>query len=444
MEHQLKNYFVCETIGEGAFAKVKIARHILSNTKVAVKIIDKKAYAQNSDSLNRLQIELNALKLIDHPNIVKLYETVNTKKYFYIVTEYVANGELLTYINENGKMSERKARGFFKQIVDAIEHCHQLGVAHRDIKLENLLLDANNNIKIIDFGLAGEMKTDNWLCKTACGSPSYSAPEVIQGKRYQGKKSDVWSMGVVLYAMVCAALPFNGKNVREICENIVIGEFSIPDDISQSCKHLIRHMIEKDTRKRYTVSQIKLHPWFNEQDTDSPRFIEIPTPIKELNHAQIDPMILKQMEQAGFTAKQVAFSIQQQRFDSSTATYRLLLDKRKNENSPRSERIVKTWKIQNSHLDTNIDITNTIDLTDTESSEEIDLDEINEAQNKKMEKAKKENQNQKNQNENQKTNQNQNQKTNQKNQKSKKPIPENKSKIKKQIKKIKNQKNQSN
>ncbi|KAF1374405.1 hypothetical protein PFLUV_G00228760 [Perca fluviatilis] len=209
------NYRLLKTIGKGNFAKVKLARHILTGREVAIKIIDKTQL--NPNSLQKLFREVRIMKILNHPNIVKLFEVIETERTLYLVMEYASGGEVFDYLVAHGRMKEKEARAKFRQIVSAVQYCHQKHIVHRDLKAENLLLDADMNIKIADFGFSNEFTMGNKL-DTFCGSPPYAAPELFQGKKYDGPEVDVWSLGVILYTLVSGSLPFDGQNLKELRE----------------------------------------------------------------------------------------------------------------------------------------------------------------------------------------------------------------------------------
>ena len=181
----IENYDILQTIGEGQFAKVKLARHVLTKEVVAIKVIQKTN--QSSSGLKEWNPEINSLKTISHPNIVKLLEVIDTEEALFIVMEYVSGGDLSTYLEAKGRLTEGEARGLFRQLVSALQHCHQRGVVHRDLKLGNLLLDANNNAKISDFSLSNQWHPQKKL-DTFCGSPTFMAPELFLGMPYTGQR----------------------------------------------------------------------------------------------------------------------------------------------------------------------------------------------------------------------------------------------------------------
>ncbi|XP_071238701.1 MAP/microtubule affinity-regulating kinase 3-like isoform X7 [Salvelinus alpinus] len=222
------NYRLLKTIGKGNFAKVKLARHILTGREVAIKIIDKTQL--NPNSLQKLFREVRIMKILNHPNIVKLFEVIETERTLYLVMEYASGGEVFDYLVAHGRMKEKEARAKFRQIVSAVQYCHQKHIVHRDLKAENLLLDADMNIKIADFGFSNEFTMGNKL-DTFCGSPPYAAPELFQGKKYDGPEVDVWSLGVILYTLVSGSLPFDGQNLKQIMKDRWINAGSEEDEL---------------------------------------------------------------------------------------------------------------------------------------------------------------------------------------------------------------------
>ncbi|KAI1306050.1 Serine/threonine-protein kinase SIK3 [Halotydeus destructor] len=253
-------YDVIKTIGKGNFAVVKLAKNTITNTKVAIKIIDKTCL--DKENLRKIWREIEIMKKIKkHNNILRLYQVMQTEKYLMLVTEYCAGGEIFDHLVANGKMQEPVARGYFVQIVNAVEFLHNFGIVHRDLKAENLLLSHDlKTVKIADFGFSNYF-SPNSLLHTWCGSPPYAAPELFEGLHYDGPKVDVWSMGVVLYVLVCGALPFDGHTLQSLRSRVLSGKFRIPFFMSCDCEHLIRHMLIVDPEKRFSIEQIKMHKW---------------------------------------------------------------------------------------------------------------------------------------------------------------------------------------
>uniref|UniRef100_A0A914UYD5 non-specific serine/threonine protein kinase n=1 Tax=Plectus sambesii TaxID=2011161 RepID=A0A914UYD5_9BILA len=316
-------YEVERTIGKGNYAVVKLGRHRVTKTEVAIKIIDKTRL--DKDNLAKMYREIRVLKMLNHPHIVRLYQVMETKNMLYLVTEYASNGEIFDFIAKHHRLSEPEARIKFWQIISAIEYCHNLNIVHRDLKAENLLLDANLQIKIADFGFSNFYNKDETL-NTFCGSPPYAAPEVFEGKRYTGPEIDVWSLGVVLYVLVCGTLPFEGQNLQLLRDRVLAGRFRIPYFMSSDCEQLIRRMLTLDPMKRYTVQQIKNHRWM--QVDGCQNIIAAPSsPVAGADPAEPNEQILKLMQNLGIDSSRTRESLIKDSYDNFTAIYQLLLDR---------------------------------------------------------------------------------------------------------------------
>lgn len=202
-----------------------------------------------------------------HRNILRLYQVMQSDRHVMLVTEYCGGGEIFDQLVANGRMSEKNARLYFLQIIEAVIYLHSAGIVHRDLKAENLLLTADYKlVKLGDFGFSNYYSHDNLLA-TWCGSPPYAAPELFEGKQYNGPKADIWSLGVVLYVLVCGALPFDGNTLQSLKSRVLSGKFRIPYFMSCDCEHLIRHMLITDPEKRFTLQQIRQHRWMREVTT---------------------------------------------------------------------------------------------------------------------------------------------------------------------------------
>ncbi|XP_027032547.1 serine/threonine-protein kinase MARK2 isoform X14 [Tachysurus fulvidraco] len=317
-------YRLLKTIGKGNFAKVKLARHVLTGKEVAVKIIDKTQL--NSSSLQKLFREVRIMKLLNHPNIVKLFEVIETEKTLYLVMEYASGGEVFDYLVAHGRMKEKEARAKFRQIVSAVQYCHQKCIVHRDLKAENLLLDADMNIKIADFGFSNEFTLGNKL-DTFCGSPPYAAPELFQGKKYDGPEVDVWSLGVILYTLVSGSLPFDGQNLKELRERVLRGKYRIPFYMSTDCENLLKKFLILNPTKRGSLEQIMKDRWMNvgHEEEELMPYIEPQPDYKDPKRTDI-------MLQMGYAQDEIQDSLVNQKYDEIMATY-LLLDYRNSENS---------------------------------------------------------------------------------------------------------------
>ncbi|XP_011830532.1 PREDICTED: MAP/microtubule affinity-regulating kinase 4 [Mandrillus leucophaeus] len=202
------------------------------------------------------------MKGLNHPNIVKLFEVIETEKTLYLVMEYASAGEVFDYLVSHGRMKEKEARAKFRQIVSAVHYCHQKNIVHRDLKAENLLLDAEANIKIADFGFSNEFTLGSKL-DTFCGSPPYAAPELFQGKKYDGPEVDIWSLGVILYTLVSGSLPFDGHNLKELRERVLRGKYRVPFYMSTDCESILRRFLVLNPAKRCTLEQIMKDKWIN-------------------------------------------------------------------------------------------------------------------------------------------------------------------------------------
>ncbi|XP_062858307.1 MAP/microtubule affinity-regulating kinase 3 isoform X2 [Trichomycterus rosablanca] len=310
------NYRLLKTIGKGNFAKVKLARHILTGREVAIKIIDKTQL--NPTSLQKLFREVRIMKILNHPNIVKLFEVIETEKTLYLVMEYASGGEVFDYLVAHGRMKEKEARAKFRQIVSAVQYCHQKHIVHRDLKAENLLLDADMNIKIADFGFSNEFTLSNKL-DTFCGSPPYAAPELFQGKKYDGPEVDVWSLGVILYTLVSGSLPFDGQNLKELRERVLRGKYRIPFYMSTDCENLLKRFLVLNPIKRGTLEQIMKDRWINAgfDDDDLKPFVEPELDISD--QKRIDIMV-----GMGYSREEIHESLTRMKYDEITATYLLL------------------------------------------------------------------------------------------------------------------------
>ncbi|XP_038049586.1 5'-AMP-activated protein kinase catalytic subunit alpha-2-like isoform X2 [Patiria miniata] len=258
---KIGHYTLGETLGMGTFGKVKMGEHLLTKHKVAVKILNRQKI-KSLDVVSKIRREIQNLKLFRHPHIIKLYQVISTPTDIFMVMEYVSGGELFDYIVKHGKLKDFEARRFFQQIISGVDYCHRHMIVHRDLKPENLLLDTNMHVKIADFGLSN-MMTDGEFLRTSCGSPNYAAPEVISGKLYAGPEVDIWSCGVILYALLCGTLPFDDEHVPTLFRKIKGGVFAIPEHISKSTvKGLIMHMLQVDPLKRADIKDIRDHEWF--------------------------------------------------------------------------------------------------------------------------------------------------------------------------------------
>lgn len=258
--HNLKNRFeLLKTLGQGTYGKVKLAVEKATGKQVAIKYI-KKTKIQDHHDLNRIRREIKIMSSLRHPHVVNINEVFENKDRIILVMDCADGGELYDYINNN-HLTERDARRIFRQIVSAIHYCHQNGIVHRDLKLENILLDNENNAKIADFGLSNYFSHNDML-KTYCGSPLYASPEIVNGQPYHGPEVDCWSLGVVLYTLVYGTMPFDGTNFKKLRNQISNGDYFEPANPSEAAG-LIRHLLTVNPAKRATMSDILSHWWVN-------------------------------------------------------------------------------------------------------------------------------------------------------------------------------------
>ncbi|KAJ7328127.1 hypothetical protein OS493_025531 [Desmophyllum pertusum] len=259
-------YVLGDSLGKGSYAVVKVAFSKKLKRQVAIKIVMKKKAPQ--DYITKfLPREISVMKQLSHPNIIGLYEAIETSTRIYLVMDMADGGDLLDYIKMNGAVCEPEARKFFRQLIDASEYLHNLDVVHRDLKCENILLDRNKNILLSDFGFARTQPIEydtgkRRLSLTFCGSYAYAPPEILRGIAYDGTRSDVWSLGVVLFTMLCAKLPYDDSNLKLLLEQVsktVV--FPKKRKVSEEAKHLILKML-CDEKERLDIPGIKNHPWY--------------------------------------------------------------------------------------------------------------------------------------------------------------------------------------
>ena len=309
MQRRKGNYILEETIGEGAFAKVKLGTHIHTGEKVAIKILNKEKLFEEAleDNLangiegcdiQKIRKEINILKRLRHKNVIQLYEIMESKTNLYIVMEYCEGKELFDYIVRHKYLSEKEACRFFQQIIDGVEYLHLSNITHRDLKPENLLLDNKKRIRISDFGLSNMGEKIDSLLETPCGTPSYAPPEMLRGEKYNGVYSDIWSCGIILYTMLVGNLPCAESKEDLIYENIMTHNYYFPDNISDEAIDLIENMLKIDPIERYDFEQIKSHPWFNLVE---PKLK--PGIVYGVHKIPIDENILNKVETFGYDKK---------------------------------------------------------------------------------------------------------------------------------------------
>ncbi|CAD8141859.1 unnamed protein product [Paramecium octaurelia] len=316
------DYQLVKTLGVGTFGLVKLGLHQITGEKVAIKILEKERIIEVAD-VERVSREIHILKLIRHRHVIQLYEIIETKKHIFLVMEFCDNGELFDYIVKNEKLDEIEACRIFQELISGIEYIHKLNIVHRDLKPENLLLDHQNQIKIVDFGLSNTYKQGE-LLKTACGSPCYAAPEMIAGHRYQSILVDIWSCGVILFATICGQLPFEDKHTSDLYKKILGGQYTIPSHVSQDGQQFLKGLLNTDPAKRFNLEQIKQHPWFRLYN----RVQSIPQGIIiGYSRIPIDDAIVDQLATKGFSSDYIKKCLDANKHNNLTTAYFLILKK---------------------------------------------------------------------------------------------------------------------
>lgn len=258
-------YELGATLGRGNYGLVKIAINYETGQQFAVKIVKKEALEDNATANVDIKREIAIMKALDHQNIVALNDVLYSPKRVFMVMELVKGGELFESIVKNGRQNEETARKYFHQLIDAVHYCHHRGVYHRDLKPENLLLGENGELKITDFGFSAMKDYGAHLLKTNCGSPHYCAPEVWNGEGeqgYDGRKNDAWSCGIILYVILTGKQPFFDEEDDILLDKVNSGIVEYPDHLTPGSKDLIQHLLERNPKKRYSLSKVKRHTWF--------------------------------------------------------------------------------------------------------------------------------------------------------------------------------------
>ncbi|KAG5918448.1 hypothetical protein E4U42_006846 [Claviceps africana] len=344
------------TLGKGSSARVRLCRHNLTNQLAAVKIVNRRmAYLVQDSSMAALskwdsslpdetngemrvpmaiEREVAILKLIEHPNIMKLYDIWENRSEIYLILEYIDQGDLFTFINSRGRLPEELAIFFFRQMMSAISYCHSFNVCHRDLKPENILITADLQIKIADFGMAALHQTATHQLATACGSPHYAAPELLKNKQYRGDRADTWSMGVILYAMLSATLPFDDPDLRLMMDKTKKGQYVMPRGLSPEAEDLIRRMLQVNPDRRITIRDIWRHPLvqkYSYLDDFGDNTAQLPDTRKGFQYSpvpreEIDPQLLRQLRSMWhmFSEQDLALKLTCEESNDQKAFYWLL------------------------------------------------------------------------------------------------------------------------
>lgn len=324
-------YHVEKTIGRGTFGKVKYGTHTITGQPVAIKILEKRKIRDDAD-YERVKREITILKEVRHPHVIELFEIIETTDQLFLVMDYAGGGELFDYIVQKGRLDENEACRFFCQIVSAVDAIHKLNVVHRDLKPENILLDENKNIKIVDFGLSNLYSKGSFL-ETACGSPCYAAPEMIQGKPYNPAGIDIWSCGVILFAMVCGYLPFEEEDTNKLWNRIIHADFTFPQGLSKPLQDMIYQLLTPDPTERITIQRIRFHSWFlhfsgNKTTNDSFTSCQLEDcrccREWEKYRICIQDELLHKINEYGITRSDIQGAISKKLYNTAWATYRLM------------------------------------------------------------------------------------------------------------------------
>ncbi|KAF4043697.1 Protein kinase domain [Phytophthora infestans] len=324
-------YVLGETIGKGTFGKVKLGLHLPTGEKVAVKILEKKRIVLAAD-VERVAREIKILKRNRHQNVIQLYEVIDSPDRIFLIMEHIDGGEMFEYIVAHHRIREPEAAFLFRQIVEGLAYLHSNEVTHRDLKPENLLLQSNRHnatdpstllVKIVDFGLSNTHDGGR-LLRTACGSPCYAAPEMIQGRLYRGPIADMWSLGVVLFAMVCGFLPFEDSNTNMLYKKILSANYKMPTFLSANVQDLIRRILETDPEKRYTVDKILQHPWLAGVQKPDISGYDVGGGANSDELKTRHKLVLSQLESLGLPGDEVQSALSKNLFNRVTASYYLL------------------------------------------------------------------------------------------------------------------------
>ena len=311
----LDYYRLVKVIGKGSFGVVYLGIHLLTGQNVAIKTIEKR-HMQDEHSKRKVLQEISIIKNLNHTNIVKLFEVFENNKYIFLVLEHVSQGDLLGFVKQKGRVEESTAKKIFAQVIAGVKHCHQNNILHRDLKLDNILLDKNFNVKICDFGVSRTMK-EGLLINEQCGTPAYIAPEIINNRGYRDYFSDIWSLGIVLFAMLTGTVPFKAFNIEDLHKAIFSGKFTCPDYLTPECQNLIHAMLKLDPYSRITLDQIMNHEWLKTHPKS--QLLRFNTAEKEIAET-----IVQKVNMLGYTKEYVLKSLKKKSCNHASTCYFLL------------------------------------------------------------------------------------------------------------------------
>ncbi|XP_021264366.1 SNF-related serine/threonine-protein kinase-like isoform X2 [Numida meleagris] len=320
-------YDLERTLGKGHFAVVKLARHVFTGQRVAVKVIDKSKLA--GEAAGQLLQEVRCMKLVQHPNVVRLYEVIDTHAKLYLILELGDGGDMFDHImRHEGGLAEPRAKHYFAQIVHAISYCHKLHVVHRDLKPENVVFFQEQGlVKLTDFGFSNRFQPGKMLT-TSCGSLAYSAPEILLGDEYDAPAVDIWSLGVILYMLVCGQPPFQEANDSETLTMIMDCRYTVPPHVSAQCSDLISRMLQRDPRQRASLEQIESHAWLQGVDPSPASRCLLPLTSHKRVSQEEHEIIIQAMTCGHIADREtIQEALEADRYNHITATYFLLAER---------------------------------------------------------------------------------------------------------------------
>ncbi len=323
-------YMVGKVVGVGSYGKVRAAWHRLTGSKVAIKTYDK-SKLKDPAHWKRVHSEIKIMEAVSHPRIARMYEAVETPKRMHLIMECLDGGNLCSYVKQKKRLSEDESKKIFFQILQAIEHLHVQGVSHRDVKLENVLFSYNDvkDVKLIDFGFSTFCQPGKRL-KVFCGTPSYMAPEIVKRTEYEGRPVDIWSLGILLYALLCGCFPFRAKSYPDLYRKIARGTFNMPEELSVQARDLLRQLLTVDAAQRITAYSALRHPWLQVQFATSPDIdrlrLETPILISDRPTDDIDDQVMDELDKFGFTKEDMVRIVLTKTHSSIATLYYLLLD----------------------------------------------------------------------------------------------------------------------
>ncbi|KCV67853.1 CAMK/CAMKL/BRSK protein kinase, variant [Fonticula alba] len=332
MASRVGPYVLGRTLGIGSTGRVRLGTHMETRQTVAAKIVSKEWLSSKASLSKKIEREITLMKLIRHPNVLSLIDVYESSSDLYLMLEHVEGGELFEYLVKRGRLPEHEALIFFQQIICGLDYCHRHLVCHRDLKPENLLLDANMNIKIADFGMAA-LQPEGKCLETSCGSPHYASPEIIRGEKYDGPAADIWSCGVILYALLTGNLPFDDDNIRRLLSKVKAGVYFMPPSLSEGARDLIKRMLEVDPERRITMQELIQHPWFNMNGPTSHYRQNSIIQIRALDSEdEIDYEVLENLMSLGYDSEEEIMSLlYSENYTIEQVFYHFLLERKKDQ-----------------------------------------------------------------------------------------------------------------